>query len=226
MVASLTSNGCEEKNDPKKDPFATDLRKKVRMIAEVGTGTKGKWEYSRKEEALQAPRREVKPDRWCFGMSATGQISVSLMERRIEKGGWVFRVHRQNIENRFPYGLSNVGLLLQNGQRRNPPRRWPEPDRGRGRTALAWSGGHVFFITIRDVPGATWNETADFILQTLPTILKERYNTRIDRRTIMLSCLMEEAAQSLVIALTLKSLQHTKGFRGVMVTMHQILKDI
>jgi len=73
-------------NAPKQDPFTTDPKRKVRMVAEVGIGTKGKWEYSRKEEALPAVGKGAKPGRWCFGMSVKGQISISPMEQCSEKG--------------------------------------------------------------------------------------------------------------------------------------------
>lgn len=157
------------------------------MIAEVGTGTKGKWEYSRTEEALPAVGKRARPERWCFGMSDKGQISISPMERRREKGIEVFRVH-SSIEKQFPYGLSNVGLLVRNGKRVDPPPAWPRVnDETAPRTALAWTtgqetGGHIFFVT---TSGATWNQVADFIRITLPNILRKHpYNTRIDRSTI------------------------------------------
>lgn len=150
----------------------------VEMVAEVGTGTAGNWQYGR---ALPATR----PGRWCFGMDDKGKISASRMELRKEKGKLVFRVHHNNIEKRFPYGLSNVGLLIKNGQMRRPPRAWPYANVPRGRTALAWVGRHIFFVTIPDSVGKTWNQTADFIRNTLPDILRQHpYNTRIDANSI------------------------------------------
>lgn len=116
-----------------------------RMIAEVGTGAA--WEYG----------DPIRTRRWCFGIDGAGRIAVSLMEERTELDKYgrptqVFRVH-QNIEQRFPYGLSNVGLLVQNGRKVDPPRDWPHFAGTRARTALAWSGGHIFFVTIPERPG-------------------------------------------------------------------------
>jgi len=160
------------------------------MIAEVGIGTKGNWQYG---VALPATGREPRPDRWCFGLDSNGRIGISMMEARKELDKYrrlilVFRVHKENIEKQFPYGLSNVGLLVMNGKKIDPPPAWPRVgDETAPRTALAWTtgqeaGGHIFFVT---TSGATWDQVADFIRKTLPDILKgQPYNTHIDPSTI------------------------------------------
>jgi hypothetical protein len=162
------------------------------MIAEVGTGRVGRWNYG------IGVQYNPKHRRYCFGLDASGNvINFSLMERREEihpRLGriLVWRVAR-SIENGFPFGLSNVGLLVRNGRKVGYSPHWRDPNENRGRTALAWmrdraGGQHVFFVTIPDIPNsdedATWDETADFIINRLPQILYQNYRFMINRSTI------------------------------------------
>ena len=124
-----------------------------KMIGEVGTGTKGKWERG---ETLK--RRE---ERWCFGMDEKGNIKALPMLYD-EKTGYA-QVNPE-IENNFPYGLSAIGLLVQEGKAQPRPPKWGgyKKDFSALRTILAWTEKkHVFFISGGP---AYWNEAANFIL--------------------------------------------------------------
>jgi hypothetical protein len=131
------------RNDPK-------TNNRVQMIAEVGTGRVGRWNYG------IGVKYNPKHRRYCFGLDASGNvIKFSLMESREEihpKRGRivVWRIAR-SIENSFPFGLSNVRLLVQNGRKVGYSPHWPKPNKDRGRIALAWmrdiaGGQHVFSL--------------------------------------------------------------------------------
>lgn len=161
------------------DPTTASLTPTVHMIGECGLGVvrtgpqAWKYDYSSRVQ------------RYCFGMTTHGKVfGVRKMEKRttLLKGRPAVRyyVHRSGIEEVYPYGLSGVGLLIDGYALQAAGRsHWNEGglnanDPGTARTALAWShhsgaeAGHVFLVSGH----GTWDETAHFILETMPAFIK------------------------------------------------------
>lgn len=141
----------------------------TKMIGEVGNGTIGNW-----IRGILTPKRC-----WCFGMTEKRtKYRVAMMKRIVvkeKKKRRVYYVVAEGIEKQYPYGLSNVGVLINKGQ----PMSWKESDWGSvspetktPRTAIGFSTNpcHIFFVVSKN---ATWNDVVEFFINELPTLVKQ-----------------------------------------------------
>ncbi len=134
------------------------------MIGEVGIGIAGQW----KRERLCDKRR------WCFGMDEKGTAyGVTWMEkcRRGKREGYEVS---PGIEKKYPYGLSNIGVLINKGQPKGPKEsRWEPmaPGSPSPRTAVAFSTKPChFFLVITN--SATWDDVVNFFVKELPKLVQ------------------------------------------------------
>jgi hypothetical protein len=126
--------------------------------------------------------RRDRLDRYAFGMMGAGRdfdfniLPMDVSQR--EDGNYVHSL-LPRIRQNYPYGLSGIGLLVDNGQGQPQPESniRNSPFQGRdSRTAIAWTTDrmHFFIIVARNYDGSslregwTWRDTVNFFTTELP----------------------------------------------------------
>jgi len=129
---------------------------------DLGCGTAGHW--------LKA--RNAGKWRHCFGMNATGASfgydrTIKIKTTTIRPKGPPIIAYYHEVppafEMNWPYGLSNVGHLVDAGARQNHKDSgcvFHPDDDARRRTTVAWSGKGDFFLAATDE--ASWNDLTAF----------------------------------------------------------------
>jgi hypothetical protein len=113
-----------------------------------------------------------------FGMRDRGRsFSFNILPMDISQQGNNYVYSLPSNIRQYPYGLSGIGLLVDNGQGRGRPNEGDNsPFLGRtSRTAIAWSNDrmHFFLIVATNNQGWTWDNTVNFFTQELPRWMRE-----------------------------------------------------
>ncbi|MEJ7612850.1 MAG: hypothetical protein SQA66_04345 [Candidatus Fervidibacter sacchari] len=117
-------------------------------------------------------------DRYAFGMRDRGRsFSFNILPMDISQQGNNYVYSLPSNIRQYPYGLSGIGLLVDNGQGRGRPNEGDNsPFLGRtSRTAIAWSNDrmHFFLIVATSNQRWTWDNTINFFTQELLRWMRE-----------------------------------------------------
>jgi hypothetical protein len=118
--------------------------------------------------------------RWCFSMTATGNMFMALPMINADKTGRKKRYVINPAIKALPNGFSNIGGLITGGTYQPlTPRETSFLGKGHERTAIGWTADGDFFLVAMSASNtgvSDWNTVQDFFRNTLRTLAVPGYN--------------------------------------------------